>query len=110
MANRPINIEGINADNSLQMSDRGRTTARPGDTVTWMIDPQSGVESITAIAEKPNSPNVFDPDPAPVGDSSNWQGTVRQVDTRTEEEYTISYTKTNGGGTFEFDPIIQVNP
>jgi hypothetical protein len=111
MANHPITIQGIDpASNDLILSDRGRTTARPGDTVTWIIDPQSGVASITDIAEKPGSPDVFNPDPAPLGGSPNWQGTIRPTDTPTEEEYNISYTKASGGGVFVYDPIIQVNP
>ena len=110
MANRPITILAINPDNSLELSDRGRTEANSGDTVTWIIGPNSGVASITSIAEKPGSPDVFNPDPAPLGGSSNWQGTIRQVSESTEEEYNISYTKESGGGVFTFDPVIRANP
>lgn len=110
MANRPITIEGINSDNALILSDRGRTIANPGDTVTWLIGNQSGVEAITSIDAKAGSPNVFNPDPGPVGGSTNWRGTIDpNISDDQEEDYSIGYTKTSGGS-FSFDPKIQVSP
>ena len=110
MANRPITITGINSDNSLILSDHGKTVANPGDTVTWLIGNQSGVEAITSIDAKAGSPNVFNPDPAPVGSSSNWRGTIdSSINDDVEEDYSIGYTKTSGGN-FTFDPKIQVSP
>ncbi|HEX5652172.1 MAG TPA: hypothetical protein VFX58_03805 [Chitinophagaceae bacterium] len=112
MANRPITITGINpADNSLILSDNGTTVANPGDTVTWLIGQNSGVASITGITDNSTPTDVFNPDPAPVASSSNWQGTINPgINAATEEYYTINYTKTSTEGSFKFDPKIQVNP
>ena len=110
MAHRPITILGINSDNSLNLSDRGNTIANPSDTITWHIAQNSGVASITSILNKAGSPNVFNPVPAPLANSSNWQGTIDPaINSSTEEDYSIGYTKTIGGN-FEYDPKIQVNP
>jgi hypothetical protein len=110
MANRPITIQGINSDNSLDLSDHGNTTANPGDTITWHVGQNSGVASITSIVPKAGSPNVFNPVPGPLANSSNWQGTIDSaINSEMEEDYSIGYTKTIGGG-FSFDPKIKVNP
>ena len=94
MANRPITILGINADNSLDLSDHGKTIANPGDTVTWHVGHNSGVASITSIVNKASSPNVFNPLPAPLAGSSNWQGTIDpSITSVMEEDYSIGYTK-----------------
>ena len=52
MANRPINIEGIDpSSGQLILSDNGNTNVDPGDTVTWNILNNSGVASITNIVD-----------------------------------------------------------
>jgi hypothetical protein len=109
MANRPITITGINQDNTLQLSDNGITTVNPGDDVTWMIGPNSGVASITAITDNSLPTDLFNPDPAPVANSTNWKGTINSNAARgAEEYYTIGYTKTSGES-HQFDPKIQIN-
>lgn len=111
MPNRPIRITGINPDNTLILSDNGHTIALFNDTITWLIHPGSGVEAITAIDKKEGSPNVFSSPPAPVGGSSNWQGTiVSSIRVTTQYEYFIKYRKTGVAGEFIHDPTIQVNP
>ena len=111
MANRPIHITGIESDGSLILSDNGQTNVDPGDTVTWIIDNGSGVAAITGI-ENSGPDDVFAPnDPAPVGSSSNWRGTVNpEIPPNSEENYIINYTRKNGRGSGSFDPKIQVNP
>ena len=60
MANRPITITNSNtANGSLTLSDQGNTNVDPGDTVIWIIGQGSGVESIDAITDYPNSTDVF---------------------------------------------------
>ena len=112
MANRPITITGSNpATGSLTLSDNGNTNVDPGDTVTWLIGQNSGVATINAVSDYPNSTDVFNPDPAPVGNSTNWQGTVNPgIAPGSEETYFIQWTASNGGGPYTYDPKIQVNP
>ena len=111
MPNLPIRITGINPDNTLILSDNGHTIARFNDTITWLIQPGSGVEIITAIEKKENSPNVFSSSPAPLGGSTNWRGTiVNSILVTTMYEYLIKYRKTGVAGEFLHDPIIQLNP
>lgn len=110
MANRPISISGINPDGSLILSDNGSTNVNPADTVTWQIGANSGVAAITGIIDS-SSIDIFFPDPAPLANSSSWQGTVNPLIARgSEENYTINYTRANGNETGSFDPKIQVNP
>ena len=111
MANRPIRITGIDTDGSLILSDNGQTNVNPGDTVTWIIDQHSRVATITGI-DNSGPDDVFAPnDPAPVGSSSSWRGTVNpQIPRNSEENYIINYTRTDGNESGSFDPKIQVNP
>jgi hypothetical protein len=46
MAVRPITIQGINPDGTLQLSDNGSTTASRGDTIQWIVGNNSGVATI----------------------------------------------------------------
>lgn len=111
MANHPITITGINpSNNSLILSDNGNTHVDPGDTVTWNIGQHSGVGSITAITDNNGSTDVFNPDPAPVGGSSNWRGTINPNIARgITETYTIWWLPSVGTDLFRYDPVIQVN-
>ncbi len=112
MANRPITITyGNPITGQLTLSDNGNTNVDPGDTVTWNIGPNSGVASITAISDDPNSPDVFSQDPAPVGNSGNWRGTVNPaIPANTQESYTICWIATSGVTPPCYDPKITVNP
>ena len=110
--NHTITIEAIEANDELKLSDRGKTDAGPGDTITWVIKNKSGVASITGIDAKPGSNEVFISPPTQIGGSTNWKGTIKNKDQFngiTTEDYTINYTKESGGA-FSYDPKIQVNP
>ncbi len=108
--NHAIQIEGVNPDNSLILSDRGHTNVDPGDTVTWLIKPNSGVHAITGITKKEHSINVFISGPNQVGNSNNWVGIVDPtIPKGSEEEYNILWTAASGGEVHVFDPKIQIN-
>lgn len=112
MANRPIHIQGINGDGSLQLSDNGNTTANLGDTIQWLIDNNSGVASISSIHDT-SAVDIFNPDPTrQPGGSQNWQGTINPNLTPLpqQESYCIYYTKPNDPTVYTHDPLIQVNP
>jgi hypothetical protein len=45
------------------------------------------------------------------GNNANWQGTVNPNIARgSQETYYIQWVANNGGGSFTYDPKIQVNP
>lgn len=97
------------SNGNLTLSDNGNTDASRGEIITWIIGPHSGVKSITAITVKTGSANVFDPDPAKLGGSENWQGTVKKVlDIPSYEDYNI-YWDDSTGTNHCFDPRISVN-
>ncbi len=111
MANRPIHIQGINEDGSLQLSDNGNTTANTNDTVQWIIDNGSGVASISSIHDT-SSVDVFNPDPAKMqGNTTTWQGTINPDlnNFPVVENYCIYYTKPGSTLVYTHDPRIQVN-
>ena len=110
MANRPIHIQGINADGTLKLSDNGNTIANRGDTVQWIIDNNSGVATIQAVVDT-STVDVFSPDPAKMpGNSQNWQGTINPNLTPLpqDESYCIQYTIPGSDVIFPHDPRIQV--
>jgi hypothetical protein len=110
MANHTITITGISSNDDLILSDNGMTTARPGDTVSWVIDGNSGVASVTAITEI-NGIDVFSPDPTPAS-SISWEGNINPVPPTSQktETYTINYLKIGDATIYTSDPKIQVNP
>ena len=107
--NHNINISLDSSDDGiLVLSDNGETDVDPGDTVTWKIAAGSSITDITNVFEKTGSTDVFNPDPARVGSSSNWRGTVSSSATAgAEEDYSISYTV--GTTAYTYDPKIKVN-
>ncbi|MDZ4708285.1 MAG: hypothetical protein SH818_07765 [Saprospiraceae bacterium] len=92
---------------TLSLSDMGRTHVKAGDTVTWIID----VKEITSILIKDdNSSDLFHPDPAPVSPAkkdSAWSGKIKEGVKSGSEFYTICWSQ--GGETYCYDPVIQVN-
>src|SRR5687767_10980754 len=113
MATRHITIIGINPDDTLVLegTDNERTMVDPGDTLLWDIAPNSGVASITNIVDNSEPTDLFSTDPAPLGGSTSWKGVIKStIAPGSSESYTITGTRSNGGGNFSFDPIIQVNP
>lgn len=109
MANRPISIKGIDNQGNLILSDNGKTNVDPGDTVTWSIQPKSGVAEITGVVYG-SGVNVFSSVPSRVGNSNNWRGNVDpKIPRGSEEKYDINF-KRNGSNTIEIhDPKITVN-
>ncbi len=90
-----------------------------GDIVTWVIGAGSGVLALTGFPEKPMSFDLFNPDPAPLPNSTSWQGTVNPaIGDGEEETYTINWT-TAGTGWLgndgkglpkSYDPTIKIKP
>lgn len=110
--------KGDPATGILTMSDQGVTNVTQGDQVTWVIGPGSGVASISAIVEKPMSFDLFNPDPAPLANSSSWQGTINpNIGSGEEETYTIKWVTAGtgwlgndgAGQPKSYDPIIRIN-
>lgn len=86
-----IRITGSNtSDGTLTLSGAGTTATSRGSTIIWQIAPGSGVSSITRIYEDPNSTDLFNPDPSPVGGSTNWSGTINpSLTVPAKEDYSI---------------------
>lgn len=108
---------GDPATGILTLSDKGTTNVDPGDQVTWVIGAGSGLASIAGIIDKPNSPDVFNPDPKQLPNSTSWEGTINpNIAPGSVESYTIAWTTVgsgwlnSGAGTPKsYDPKIQVN-
>lgn len=110
MPTRPIKITaGDPSNGSLTLSDHGHTVAEGGDTILWQIQNKSGVASITAIQEKPDSTNIFSTTPRKRG--NNWMGVI---DTAAAPEaeylYSIVWMAEDGSGPYTFDPKITIKP
>jgi hypothetical protein len=107
----PITITGINSDGTLQLSDKGITTASRGDTIQWIIGNGSGVLKIVEIIDS-SSIDVFSPDPKTLSSNPTiWSGKVsNNLTPPCQETYSINYTKIKGGGiVYNCDPKIQIN-
>jgi hypothetical protein len=108
MGNHNIVITGIE-NGHLLLSPKGTVYVNPMDTVSWVIEQESGIGLINVI-DNSNSANVFDPDPSPLGSPTIWQGTINpHISTPAEETYSIFWS-INGGDPQRHDPKIQVNP
>jgi hypothetical protein len=87
--------------------------AQAGQILTWEIQPHSGVNALTGFAQKnvPNNQDVFSSYPAKLSNSSNWQGTVADLDSNNSytDSYEISWQDANGNS-YTYDPMILVNP
>jgi hypothetical protein len=87
--------------------------ANRGETITWQIEPRSGVSAIAAIDKKDQTgnENIFSVMPAPLGNSKNWQGTISNVTPADQEFYFIKWLDTqNPANSHTYDPLIQLNP
>src|SRR6188768_1686232 len=94
MAGLAITILGIKGKNKLVLSDGGLTTAHPGDTITWIVNGNSGVASIVGIIDDAKI-DLFNPDPVPFSTAS-WQGTISKKikpSKEVKESYTIQFLK-----------------
>ncbi len=109
MATLVIFIKGVDPDGLLELSDRGHTKARPGDTIMWQIDQHSGVESITSIEGKKYSTNIFSSGPFQQG--RNWKG---EISSNANDNdiflYSILWKGEEKDEVHKHDPIISIRP
>lgn len=111
-----IILESDISNGNLTLSDKGESYVSKNEVVTWIVHPDSGVESITAIPVKPDSTNVFTTGPCQLGNSKNWQGRIRTDFKRKSkdepeqivEEYDIKW-KDSDGEEYTYDPKLKVN-
>ncbi len=97
------------SDGTLELSDNGVSRVTKNEVVNWIVHPNSGVDSITAIPPKSGSVDVFiKGDPHPLGSSKNWQGRIQDLKVYTEEDYNIVW-KDNSGKVHTYDPKLKVN-
>ena len=102
-----INISGSDTSNgNLTLSNNNPTVSR-NETVTWVIQGNSGVSEITQIHEKVGSGNVFVGEPGPVAGSTNYSGVIASGATG-EETYYIKW-KDASGNEYTYDPKITVS-
>jgi plastocyanin len=101
MSTEIINISKQEGNNRLYLTDNeghsGKdnitTKVKPGDTVTWKLVPNGGIDQIIGITAKPNSIDIFSVNPAAVNPndpSSDWTGTISE-NAKGDESYTIAY-------------------
>ncbi len=116
MSPETINISKQEGNNRLYLTDNeghsGKdnitTNVKPGDTVTWTLVPNGGIDQITGITAKQGSQDIFSVDPAPVNPNdpaSDWTGTVSQNATG-KELYNIAYKI--GNEPFVDDPELEL--
>ncbi|WP_375578545.1 hypothetical protein ABWH96_16160 [Marivirga tractuosa] len=116
MSTEIINISKQEGNDHLYLTDNeghaGKdtitTTVKPGDTVTWKLDPNGGIDQITGITAKPGSQNLFSEGSAPVDlkdPKTDWTGTIGKDATGTES-YTIAYKI--GNQQYADDPDLEV--
>lgn len=110
MASLAITILGIKGKNKLVLSDGGLTTANPGDTITWIVNGNSGVASVVGIVDN-SKINVFKSNPVPTS-SGSWQGKIKptKIVKEKSETYTIKFLKTGDSKIYSSDPEIEVKP
>jgi len=82
----------INGKNGHQVA------ADHGQTIQWLLHPNNTVSEIIAIEEKSidKNYNIFSEDPAPVGESKNWEGTISPDTDSPYEWYSIVWKDKNG--------------
>jgi len=105
--------ESDSSTGDLTMSDGGWTDCDHNNHVFWIIMPNSGVKSITAISPKSGNPNVFVEGPSPVGSAlpsnSVWKGKIdTEIDIPTTENYDIEWLDEDDNS-HTYDPTIRVN-
>lgn len=65
------------------------TNVQPGDTVTWKLKPNGGIDAINSITRKAGSGDIFGDDPEEQPDGT-WVGTVSES-AGGSESYSIGY-------------------
>lgn len=112
--NHDIKIIGIKGSGPDLIISPEETIAKPGDTITWIIEPGSGVATIQDISPSDGkTPPLFSPRPTPLPTSTRCKagvnGAIKPPSTR---EYSITYTtvfQPTVPVKVVFDPKIQVN-
>ncbi len=94
--------QGHEADKSIT------TDAWRGDTITWKLANSSNISEIVNVYKKPESQNVFSPDPHKVTDVE-WQGTISERASGSEL-YNIDFRYEEDGIVYTDDPVIQIRP
>lgn len=121
MADLIITITGSNIGQKTLTFEHGDVlNAYQGDQVTWVLGPNCGVAAITAITDKPESPDLFSggSEPAPQNPQKTvWEGTLDpNAPIDSVESYSITWTSVGGGwhgqnqGGIITDPKIQIKP
>ena len=108
MANRIIQVTGLNSDGTAILSNNGNLTCDPGDNVQWNVSPNAGIASISVVYT--GDSNVFSEGPTQVGNSKNWQGTVSDDAGGEDEQYTVNAVAEGSDKAVPLDPRITVNP
>lgn len=102
-------IKIVGGKKQLEMTKDGDVDdAHKNDTITWIIEPGSGVKEIQY--SKKAGDDVFKDKPAKIQGSENWKGKIKdRLDKQKEEEdYTLYFITTNGDKG-DHDPKISVN-
>lgn len=110
-----IVLDGDTNNGDLKLSDNGESIVNENEVVSWIIHPDSKVKSITAIAVKPGSTNIFTTGPCQLGPCRNWQGRIgsgfreKYKEELVQEEYNIVW-KDHDDKEYTFDPKLIINP
>ena len=103
---------GDTQNGNLDLSDNGShcdpytTCVKQYDRITWMIGPNSNVQSIKLVHKKKGAPVIFVLGPSKDGDK--WTGKVIFAP-KDNYSYYITWTDVNGYS-HTYDPKIAVNP
>ena len=117
MATVTITLSLISGTHRLLLEDSGDhsgpapdfiSNVLRGDTVFWVIKPESGIEDILDIRAKKGQPfSIFNKNDPHKNGQGKWKGKVKE-DAEGEDAYDIEY-KVNGE-TLTEDPIIRIPP
>ena len=105
------NIQIIRGDSNgtLEMSDNGHTKAKKKESIKWMIDNGSNVNTIESIDLKSGTTNIFSSGPDRVNDRL-WKAEIAEsAAIGTECMYNIRWRDTSGNSNL-FDPVISIKP
>ncbi|WP_053991116.1 hypothetical protein [Mangrovimonas sp. TPBH4] len=92
-------------------NDNLTTEVSTGDTITWVPDYSSGINSLTGITKKPDSDyDLLNGDPSKDA-SGNYVGSVVSISPKkgAVETYSIGFTIDGDGATYSDDPKLKIN-
>jgi hypothetical protein len=87
--------------------DNITTYAKDGDSLTWVLEENSGIRKIVSIAAKPGNQNIFSEGPERISDVE-WRGVIGPA-AQGSESYFIEYELTDGSILTD-DPVVVVDP